>query len=205
MPVPLPKIFCAFALSIWILQVAPLAKFHKNPSKNQNYIGSGTGRERNVLTQEQVLNMSFMSACNRFYSYYKIPMRNVRKYKWELLPNSTANWQESYWLLYDDPVSIRLLEDFLESSPIMCQFQYCVETGLVTLRGGSHGMTDRKRSMVAHSHVTIWAVKSISYNGNSIERLWLNVLRPYLTFVPFQIVYTFYFLSRLFQNIQISV
>lgn len=63
---------------------------------NQNYIRGETERERNVLTQEQVLNMSFMLACNRRYRYYKIAMKNDRKYKWELLPNSTANLQESY-------------------------------------------------------------------------------------------------------------
>lgn len=51
-------------------------------------------------------------------------MKNDRKYKWELLPNSTADLQESYWLLDDDPVSIRLLEDFLKSSSIMSEFQY---------------------------------------------------------------------------------
>lgn len=37
-----------------------------------------------------------MLACNRLYRYYKTAMKNDRKYKWELLPNSTADLQKGY-------------------------------------------------------------------------------------------------------------
>lgn len=135
MCLPFPQDFLYIFPSIWILEVALLAKLHKNP-KNWNYIGGGAGRQRNVLTQEQVLNMSFMLSCNRLYRYYKIAMENDRIYKWELLPNSTADSQKGYWLLLMILCPSAYLKT-LKSSSIMSEFQYCVETGLVTLRGGS--------------------------------------------------------------------
>lgn len=57
-----------------------------------------------------------------------------------------------YMMILNPSAFLKTFEKLL----IMCQFQDCVETGLVTLQGGSHGMIDRKQSTLAHSQVTIW-------------------------------------------------
>lgn len=155
--------------------------------------GCGTRRGEGYFHWGTSLSCSFnWSAYHRSCCCHKLQIQNVRKYKWDILSNSLL-------LMWKKAVV------FLNKHGCAPHWRFCfshcpidVSVPILPMRQAGHftilTLVWFGARLLAQFQVGNQVGKvSIYYNGNNIATPRLNLIRLYLIFIPFQIVYDLVF------------